>query len=68
MNDAKLVHMANQIALNFQALPEDRAVTAIAEHLTSFWTPGMRQSLVAHVKHGAADLLPLCQRAVERLR
>jgi formate dehydrogenase subunit delta len=68
MNDAKLVHMANQIALNLQALPEEAAVQAIAEHLKSFWTPAMRQALVTHLAQGTNDLAPLCERAVERLR
>jgi formate dehydrogenase subunit delta len=68
MNDAKLVHMANQIALNLQALPEEAAVQAIAEHLKSFWTPAMRQALLAHLAQGTKDLAPLCERAVERLR
>ncbi len=65
MNDAKLVHMANQIALNLQSLPEEAAVAAIAEHMKSFWTPAMRQALLAH---GPTDLSPLCRRALEQLR
>jgi formate dehydrogenase subunit delta len=43
------VLMANQIAGYFKAYPEDDAVAGISDHIKSFWTPGMRRTLTAHL-------------------
>jgi formate dehydrogenase subunit delta len=61
----KLIRMANEIARNLRSQPGDQAVAATAEHLRSFWTPGMRASLSAHAATGGAGLDPV---ALEALR
>lgn len=62
----KLVAMAEQIAGFFHSQPGDQA-KAVADHLHKFWTPGMRQTLVAHVEAGGL-VNPLTRKAVEKLR
>lgn len=52
----KLIRMANEIARNLRTQPGDQAVAATAEHIRSFWTPGMRNSLSAHVAAGGEGL------------
>jgi formate dehydrogenase subunit delta len=42
----RLVHMANQIATNLAS--HDDPVAAIAEHITLFWDPRMKQMIKAH--------------------
>jgi len=39
------VRLANDIAEQFEHLPHDRAVAAVAQHITSFWDPRMRRQL-----------------------
>lgn len=63
-----LVRMANEIARNLRTLPGDEPAVATADHLRSFWTPGMRASLIAHVDVGGAGLDPIARDAVVRLR
>ena len=60
-----LIDMANDIARNFSFHPdtEDR----IADHLTRFWAPSMRQQLVEYSSAGGAGLQPVLQRAVQQL-
>lgn len=58
----KLVYMANQIARN-QALEAD-PVAAVADHIASFWTPRMKQDVLAQ---NAGDLEPIARAALERL-
>ncbi len=65
---AKLVAMANQIAMFFATQPGDRAAADIAIHLRKFWTPRMRASLIAHADAGGAGLSAAARAAVERLR
>ncbi len=51
-----LVQMANDIGNFFRA--EERredAVAAIANHIRKYWTPRMRQKLLAHVKANGTD-------------
>jgi formate dehydrogenase subunit delta len=55
MNTETLIRMANQIAANFHAYPEDEAVEAIANHLRQFWEPHMRAGLRAAVAKGQAN-------------
>lgn len=65
--DDKLVMMANQIAKNLRVQGEDRAIPAIADHISRFWDPRMRAAIAAHVAAGAGGLDPLARAAVERL-
>ena len=61
---ARLDHMANQIAAFFRSMPEEQAVTGIADHIRSFWSPTMRRDLVGRVERGEARLDPLVQAAM----
>jgi formate dehydrogenase subunit delta len=64
-----LVQMANDIGNFFRA--EERredAIAAIANHIRKYWTPRMRQKLLAHVKaHGSDGLDELPRGAVRSL-
>jgi formate dehydrogenase subunit delta len=68
MSAQKLVRMANEIARNMRTMGGDQAAIATAAHLKSFWTPGMRASIIAHLDAGGEGLEPLTRDAVERLR
>jgi formate dehydrogenase subunit delta len=68
MSHDKLVYMANQIGKFFASQGPDKAVAAIAEHLTKFWDPRMRDAIVAHLEAGGAKLDPCVREAVGRLR
>lgn len=64
----KLIHMANQIAKFFAHHGDDKAVAAIADHLSQFWDPRMRRQMVALVAAGTADGLDdRALRAVQNL-
>ena len=45
MNQDRLIHDANQIALYFAAYPHDEAVEGVADHIHKFWDPRMRANL-----------------------
>lgn len=64
MDAAKLVHMANQIARNFAALGEEKAVAATLDHIEKFWDPRMKAQLL---DHGADGLSPVAARALVAL-
>ena len=63
----KLIRMANEIARNLRSQPGDQAVAATAEHIRSFWTPGMRASLIAHANSGGEGLDPTALQALRVL-
>jgi formate dehydrogenase subunit delta len=58
MSHEKLVTMANQIGKFFVSQGRDKASAGIADHLTKFWDPRMRASLVAHWREGGNGLDP----------
>ena len=64
----KLVHSANQIGRFFAGQGDDaQAVSAIADHLTKFWEPRLREEIIAHVDSGGAGLDPLVLVAIRGL-
>jgi formate dehydrogenase subunit delta len=68
MTDAHhLAQMANDIANFFRAQPHDDAVTGIANHIKSYWTPRMRNKLTAHLGQGDDGLDELPREALQRL-
>jgi formate dehydrogenase subunit delta len=67
MNLDKLIRMANEIARNLRSQPGDQAVAATAEHIKSFWTPGMRASLIAHAQARGEGLDPIAVQALRLL-
>jgi formate dehydrogenase subunit delta len=68
MSPDKLVYMANRIGRFFAHEGEEKAVSAIADHLTKFWDPRMRAAILAHLASGGAGLDPPVLRAVQRLK
>jgi formate dehydrogenase subunit delta len=63
------MQMANDIGNFFRSEPErSAAIGGIANHITKYWTPRMRQKLMAHVQqHGMGGLDELPQEAVKML-
>jgi formate dehydrogenase subunit delta len=64
----RLVMMANQIAKNFAAQGEERAVHKTAEHIKAFWDPRMRRKIDEHLEAGGAGLEPYALAALEQLK
>jgi formate dehydrogenase subunit delta len=64
----KLVYMANRIGMFFKAQDTDTASAKIAEHITKFWDPRMRDAILAHLEAGGAGLDPATRGAIELLR
>ena len=63
-----MVHMANQIALNFSAYPRDEAIASVTKHLRDFWEPRMRKKLHEYVAKGGAELHEYVLEAEKRLK
>jgi formate dehydrogenase subunit delta len=60
-----LVQMANDIGNFFRAEPaREDAIAGIANHISRYWTPRMRQKIAAH---GEAGLDELPREALRRL-
>jgi formate dehydrogenase subunit delta len=64
MDEGKMVHLVNQIALFFQSYPEEEAVAGVADHIKRFWPVRMRQQLFDYVTNGGAGLHALVAPAV----
>lgn len=68
MEIERLVRMANDIAHFWHGEPDhEEAVAGVASHLTRFWEPRMRRSIIDHAAAGGAGLEPLALEAVKRL-
>lgn len=63
-----MVHMANQIALNFASAPHEEAAAGVADHLKRFWEKRMRVQLAAYIAGGGAGLHALVLEAEARIR
>jgi formate dehydrogenase subunit delta len=59
--------MANQIAVAFQAYPEEQAIKETANHIKSFWDPRMRRQLAEVIARDAGALNPIALAAGKRL-
>jgi len=59
-----MIRMANQIAAYFEAYPRTEALSGIAKHIKSFWSPRMRDQLTAYVANGGEGLSPLVVSAI----
>lgn len=64
---ATLIKMVNQIAANLSAYPPAEAADRIAQHLTRFWAPKMRQDLIKTVSN-ESDISPLARHAINILQ
>ncbi|MDE8652382.1 formate dehydrogenase subunit delta [Novosphingobium album (ex Liu et al. 2023)] len=60
----RLRYMADQIARNFAAQGEDRAIAATAEHIRLYWDPRMKARIMAEDR---THLSPVVAAALERL-
>jgi formate dehydrogenase subunit delta len=67
MSPDKLAYMANQIGKFYISQGHDRAVTGVAEHLSKFWDPRMRDTIFSYWEAGGAKLDPCVHEAVGRL-
>ncbi len=64
----RLISMANQIGLFFEAQPNrDEAIAGVADHIKKFWDPRMRKAITAHVQEGGIGLSTIAMEAVKRL-
>lgn len=68
METDRMLHKANQIALNFAAYPRPQAVASIADHIKKFWSPMMHQQITTHVDGGGQGLHELAIDAVKALK
>jgi formate dehydrogenase subunit delta len=59
--------MANQIAVAFQAYPEEQAIKETANHIKSFWDPRMRKQLAELIAKDAKQLNPVALAAGKKL-
>jgi formate dehydrogenase subunit delta len=64
MEEAKMVHLVNQIALFFQSYPHDEAVAGVADHVKRFWPVRMRQQLIQYSTENGAGLHALVPEAL----
>jgi len=60
----RLVYMANQIAAFFASQRHERAVLGAADHLAAFWTPAMREAILAEAREGESGLSALARESV----
>ncbi len=67
-NIAKLVHMANQIAMFFESKPHAEGVAGVAGHINDFWEPRMRRHLFEVIDAGGDGLRPLVREAAPAIR
>jgi formate dehydrogenase subunit delta len=67
--NSQLVKMANDIGAFFRSEPVHKdAVAGIANHISKFWTPRMREKLFAYLaQHGPDELDELPLEAIESL-
>jgi formate dehydrogenase subunit delta len=70
MDAKKLVKMANEIAMFFEADPDlDTRVDGVAGHLRRFWEPRMRTALYRHLDETAGEgLRPLVAQTLHTRR
>ena len=64
MSPDKLAYMANQIGKFYNSQGHDRAVAGIANHVTLFWDPRMRDTILRYWETGGAQLDPNVREAI----
>ena len=65
---AKLIHMANQIAIFMESKPHDEGLSSLAGHINDFWEPRMRKHLFEVLDAGGQGLRPLVIEAAPTIR
>jgi formate dehydrogenase subunit delta len=70
MNRDHLIHMANQIGVFFESMPDHaEAVEGIATHLKNFWDPRMRREFLQLVdSDGSAGINAMVLEAMHQYR
>ena len=68
MQASHMVHMANQIALNFASYPREEAITSVTDHFQKFWERRMKDQIIRYVSDGGGGLHELAVEAVKRLK
>jgi formate dehydrogenase subunit delta len=68
VHDAAEIRLINQVVIHFGYLPEDQAVTEVAEHVRKFWDPRMKRRLFDLVDSEAGELEPVASAAAALLR
>lgn len=65
----KLLRMAEQITANMNYTEDQEVVAAkVADHLTRFWDPRMKEALRGYAAQNPAALSPLLQSAIDQVR
>jgi formate dehydrogenase subunit delta len=64
---ADLVRMVNQISDNFSYESPARAADDVATHLRLFWTPGMREEIIAYARANGSELSEVTRLALQQL-
>jgi formate dehydrogenase subunit delta len=67
MNTETLFRMANQIAKNFSAYPDDVAVAKLSAHMKKFWAKRMLTDLSAYAKTDGSGLDPVAREVAKTL-
>lgn len=65
---AKLIHMANQIAVFMESKPHAEGVSLLASHINDFWEPRMRRHLYEVFDSGGTGLRPLVLEAAAAIK
>lgn len=65
---AKLIHMANQIAMFMESKPAAEGVAGLASHINDYWEPRMRRHLFEVLDGGGVGLRPLVIAASPQIR
>lgn len=63
METRDMIRMANQIGDFFKTYPEKEALEGIADHISKFWEPRMRQAFFAQIKAGGEGLSDIVRKA-----
>jgi len=67
-NLERLVYMANQIAINFAVMGEEKAAMATADHIIAFWDPRMKAQFVDRLVADPDRLEPIARQAAVFVR
>ena len=68
VHEAAEIRLINKVVVHFGYLPDDQAVTEVADHVRKFWDPRMTRRLFDLVESDAGDLEPVALAATALLR
>jgi formate dehydrogenase subunit delta len=55
VHEAPEIRLINKVVVHFGYLPEDQAVTEVADHVRRFWDPRMRRRLLDLIDNEATE-------------